>query len=327
VEGAASTMDRICRDPDITMAMGAWASSLIMATTEITERLGIPHFATGYFDKLHERGFKYGFYVNPPSSLYGDLAMGKAIELAKASGDIVKTAFIISDNMAASKGFCDAVKKYFDKVGIKVIGEEVFTMGTLTDATPIMQNVKRANPDIVVYAPASVAEGQLIFMKKKEMKINIPFVGATGTHADASFRQVGADVLEGFITFSPVYPQKFFPSEWIKRTLDQCRKEYSDEPWVGQELAFGWAKVPVMAEVLERAGTRDRKVIRDVASKLDLHNVPTTRAYAKQGVAFDETGRIAKKYQEIMLIQWQGGIPRVIFPNEVAVAKPIWRKK
>jgi branched-chain amino acid transport system substrate-binding protein len=82
-----------------------------------------------------------------------------------------------------------------------------------------------------------------------------------------------------------------------------------------------------MAEILERAGTRDRKVIRDVASKLDLHDVTATRAYAKQGVAFDETGRIAKKYQEIMLIQWQGGIPRVIYPNEVAVAKPIWRKK
>ncbi len=327
VEGAASTMDRICRDPDIIMAMGAWASSLTMATTEVTERLGIPHFSTCFFDKLHERGFKWGFYINPPSSVYGDLGVGKVVDLAKASGATINTAAIITDNMAASKGYCDAVKKYFTQAGIKLIGEEAFTMGTLTDATPIMQNIKRLNPDVVMFAPASIAECQLIFMKKLEMKVNIPFIGATGSHVDPQFRQIGGEALEGFITFSPVYPTKFTPPEWIKRTLDQCRKEYSDEPWVGQELSFGWAKIPVMAEVLERAGSRDRQAIREVARKLDLHDVIATRAYAKQGVAFDETGRIVKKYQDVMLVQWQSGIPRVIYPTELATAKPIWRKK
>jgi branched-chain amino acid transport system substrate-binding protein len=39
VEGAASAMDRVCRDPDILMAVGCWASSFTLAATEITERL------------------------------------------------------------------------------------------------------------------------------------------------------------------------------------------------------------------------------------------------------------------------------------------------
>ena len=46
-----------------------------------------------------------------------------------------------------------------------------------------------------------------------------------------------------------------------------------------------------MAEVLERAGSRDRKVIRDTAAKLDISNVMATRHIPGQGMAFDETGR------------------------------------
>ncbi len=82
--------------------------------------------------------------------------------------------------------------------------------------------------------------------------------------------------------------------------------------------------VPIMAEVLERAGSTDRKVIRDTASKLELQNVLATRYLPKQGIAFDETGRIAKKYQEVELVQWQGGIPKAVYPPELALAKPIW---
>jgi len=33
VETAASAMDRLCRDPEIVMAMGSWASSLTLAVT------------------------------------------------------------------------------------------------------------------------------------------------------------------------------------------------------------------------------------------------------------------------------------------------------
>jgi len=195
VEGAASAMDRVCRDPDILMAVGCWASSFTLAATEITERLGIPQFSISFTDTLHERGFKWGFYVSPPSSVFGDLGMTRAINLAKSLGNLPKTAMLISDNQAASRAHCDGVKKTFANMGIQVLGDEVWTMGTLIDATPIMQKVKRANPDIVVFAPSAIQEAQLLLMKKRELGINKPFIGSTGAHADPSFRQVGAKYL------------------------------------------------------------------------------------------------------------------------------------
>jgi branched-chain amino acid transport system substrate-binding protein len=47
----------------------------------------------------------------------------------------------------------------------------------------------------------------------------------------------------------------------------------------------------------------------------------------KQGIAFDDKGRIAQKYQNLIVIQWQGGVPVPVYPRELALANPVWPKK
>lgn len=327
VERAASAMERICADPDIVMAMGSWASTLTMATTEVTERLGIPQFSISFSDALTARGYKWGFYVTPPSSVQTDLGLDNVINLARSKGHELKTAMLIGDNQLASKAYLDGAKKKFSFTGIQVIGEEIWTMGTLTDPTPIMQKVKKLNPDIIAYMGIAYSEAQLCLMKKKELGIRIPFVCNGGWAVDPAFRQFGPEVLEGLIAFSPMYPTKHTPQEWITRSLEECRKKYPDEPWMGQDLGYAWGMVPIMAEILERASSTNRKVIREVAHKLELHDVMATRQLPKQGIAFDEQGRIAKKYQGVVFVQWQGAVPRTVFPPEVAERAPIWVSK
>lgn len=326
VETAASAMQRLTSNPDIVMAMGSWASSLTLADTEVTERLGIPQFSISYVDSLSNRGFKWGFYVSPPVTSLAPLAVNDVLQLAKSLGYHVKTAMLVGDTQAASKFMYGAVKKYFSKVGIKVIGEETWALGTLADATPVMQKVKDLDPDIVIFNPTAITETQMCLMKRKEMGIKTPFITG-GYAADPSFRKIGADALQGLTLYTPCFPNKQWPQDWIKRTLDQCKKEYSDEPWVGQDLGYGWTMVPVMAQVLEKAGSLNKEAIRKAAHQIDLHNVMATRAFAKQGVTFDKNGRIAKKYQGLIIAQWQNGVPVVVYPYNLAVAKPVWSGK
>jgi len=325
VEGAASAMERLVRDPEIVMAMGAWASSFVMSATEVTERLGIPHFSVGFADSLHERGFKYGFYPESPYSSLTKIAVPQVLELAKSAGKEIKTAMIVGNNQAASKSFYAACKKFLTPLGVKFIGEETWAIGGLTDATPVMQKVKSLNPDLVIYMGDALSEIQMVMMKKKELGVKVPFFCGGGWLGDPTLK-FGGEYLESWIALTPSFPHKLTPPEWVERALAQCRKEYSDEPWVGQELSLNYTIVPIMAEILERAGTRDRKVIRDTAAKLDIHNVMATRQIPGQGKAFDETGRIAEKYRKVLLIQWQGGKPVVVFPSEFAEAKPVWGK-
>jgi hypothetical protein len=44
-------------------------------------------------------------------------------------------------------------------------------------------------------------------------------------------------------------------------------------------------------------------------------------------MAFDETGRIAMKYRDCLIVQWQGGKPYPVYPAHLALAKPIWGAK
>jgi branched-chain amino acid transport system substrate-binding protein len=327
VEGAANAMERVTSDPDIIMACGCWASSLTLGATEVTERLGIPHFSISSADALHERGFKWGFYVSPPMSVYGDLGLSNVIQLAKNAGNVPKTAMIVGDNGASSKAFYESAKKYFKKVGIQVVGEETWPTGSLTDATPVMQKIKSLNPDIVPFSSLAISETQMCMMKRKELGIKSVFMYSGGYGADPSFRQIGAEFLEGNVCYAAFFPHKLMPADWIKRSLAQCKKEYSEEPWVGQELGFAWTMVPVMAEVLEKAGSRDRGTIRKTAANLRIQNVLATRATPKQGIAFGERGRIRKEFQNIIVIQWQGGIPVTVYPAELALAEPLWITK
>ncbi len=327
VEKISSAMERVLRDPDIVAVVGNWASSFTMSGTEITERLGVPQFAVSFSGALHKRGFKWGFYVVAPSGAQGKMGLDNVVRLGRSAGQEIKTAVLVGDNQAASKGFYNAVRKLFPGMGIKIIAEEVWAMGTLTDATPVMQKVKTLNPDIVVFMATAIAEAQMCLMKKKELGIQIPFVCNGGWMADTSYAQVGAGVLEGMIGIMPIFENKKTPQDWVSRALKQSEKEYGKEAWMGQELAWGWVLVPTVRLVLEKAGSTDPEKIWKAAHALDVQNVPETRFSVKQGMAFQKNGRVAQKYQDVVLVQWQGGVPRTVFPADIAVAKPIWVKK
>ena len=80
--------------------------------------------------------------------------------------------------------------------------------------------------------------------------------------------------------------------------------------------------VPVYAEALERAASRDREVIAETIRKMDLQNIMAARYFAKRACAFDATGRLVEKYYGVMIIQWQDGKCIPVYPAEVAAAPP-----
>ncbi len=326
VEGAASTMARLCRDPEIFMAMGSYASAFTMASTEVTERLGIPQFTCSWVDTLTTRGFKWGFYLEPPASRTGSLGGANLLKVFKEVGIAPKTVFAVSDTNPGAVFTNKACVKHLVDNGLKLVGEERFSVGTLTDATPIVLKIKNANPDLVVFDIGARNENQVFLMKVKEMGIK-SILSAAGAEIMESTLRPMSDLLDGVLGTGPSFYHKLFPQDWIKRTLDQVRNEYQEEAWVGQNLTRGWLSIPVVAYLLEQTGSRDRNVFREAARKLDIHDVLATRAFSGQGIAFDEHGRIAEKYQNFLIMQWQKGTAVPVYPPNLAMAKPILVKK
>ena len=141
---------------------------------------------------------------------------------------------------------------------------------------------------------------------------------------DPSFRTIGADALEGLTAFTGNFPNKATPKEWVTRSMEQCKKEYSDEPFIAQELGWAWATIPIIALTLEQAGSVNNNAIREAALKMDISNSVYTKYFPKDGIAFAPTGRIAEKYQGLQIVQWRKGVPLAVYPENLAMETPVW---
>jgi ABC-type branched-subunit amino acid transport system substrate-binding protein len=235
-------------------------------------------------------------------SVYGDLGLSNVITLAKEAGDAPKTAMAVGDNGASSKTFYEAAKKYFSKVGIKMLGEETWPSGTLTDATAVMQKIRNLNPDMVAFSSLAISETQMCMMKRKELGIRVPFMYSGGYGADPSFRQIGAEFLEGNICYAAFFPHKFMPQDWINAFRLSVGRSIP--------MSRGWGRNSVLWTMLPswrrswKAGSKPTGHL-GTAHKLDIHDSPATKACKK--ASLDEKGA-SLEVSNLIVVQWQGGV-------------------
>ena len=100
---------------------------------------GLPWVTLSYADQLTARGFKYLVQTVPVASVLALESMPTVLTMAeKASGKRPTTVAIISDGTAASQAFVKPLREGgFEKLGVKVVVDEVFTP-PLSDATTLV---------------------------------------------------------------------------------------------------------------------------------------------------------------------------------------------
>ncbi|WP_425564082.1 hypothetical protein [Pseudonocardia alaniniphila] len=82
-----------------------------------------------------------------------------------------------------------------------------------------------------------------------------------------------------------------------------------------QEAGESWAAVHELAQLMESGATCDPALIRQALVTTDFTEGPAS-AVPPGKVGFDGTG--ANKYIVPILVQWQGGALRTVYPPDVA---------
>ena len=149
----------VAQEPDLVAATGSYLSSFTLAVTEVTERAELPMLTLSYSDLLTERGFKYIFQTAAPASRQSELGLPELMKLAEAaSGKRPKTVAMLMDNTATSVATAKALKeKLFAQEGLQLVVEEVWTP-PLSDATPLIQKVRSARPDLLLFMPNAISD-------------------------------------------------------------------------------------------------------------------------------------------------------------------------
>ena len=313
----------LSQEPDLVGGTGAFVSSFTLAITEITERAEVPWLTLSYSDQITARGYKYVFQTSPIASKQAQDALPVLMEIAKhANAPQPKTVGIVMDNTASPVAFTKPMREGgFEKLGLKLVVDEIYTP-PLADATAMIQKVRNARPDILLMLTTNIPDTKLVLEKLNEMGLGrgrIPVLG-NGGHMGAPelLNVVGKDLLEGVMGAIANWGGK--GNEEVVNAFKSKQKE----PWMPQDSISTYGDIWIFKDAIEKAGSADPKKVAQAIRSMN-ESEGAARFFPGGKLAFEPNGRRAGA--ELVIVQWQGGEPKAIFPASLAAAKPLWPRR
>lgn len=323
VEKAKNAAQRmVSEEPDLIGATGCFLSSFTLAVTEVTERAELPFLTFSYSDLLTNRGFKYIFKTSPTGSQLAESALPTILKIAQqATQKKPATIGIVMDNTASPVSFSKPMREGgADKLGVKISVDQTFTP-PLSDATTLIQQVRSRRPDILLMLATSVPDDKLILEKLTEFGLGagrVPVIG-NGTHLGVPELATTVDhkILEGVMSIV---------SNWGAKGQERIINEFkrrTGQPWMTEDSMSSYGDMWIFKEALEAAGSADRKKVAQAIRTMDRTDGPALY-YPGRRVKFDDKG--LRVGAELLIYQWQNGVPVTVYPLDSAVATLKWPK-
>jgi branched-chain amino acid transport system substrate-binding protein len=310
----------VAQEPDLVAASGAYLSSFTLAVTEVTERANLPVLTLSYSDLITDRGFKYVFQTSATAGSQAEQALPQIMKLAEsASAKRPKTVAIITDNTGASVASAKPMReRLLAANGLQLVVDETFTP-PLADATPLVQRIRQARPDLLFFLPTVISDAKLMLEKLNEFGLGqgkIPVISFGIAIAEPDMLQtVGAELLQGVLTCVGSWAAKGHEA-----LIAELKARYK-EPWMTQNAISTYGDMWVIKDALEAAGKADRIAVAEALRKMDAG---PSKYYPLGEVRFDEKGR--RVNAGMTIVQWQDGTPVTVFPPQLALAQPFWPK-
>ncbi|MCK4962475.1 MAG: ABC transporter substrate-binding protein, partial [Anaerolineales bacterium] len=201
----------------------------------------------------------------------------------------------------------------FPKHGIDIVGINSVPPGT-KDLSPIIKKAKASNADVFCcfgyppqVLPATGTSIALGFNPKA-------WIGGPGANFGFYHTTFGPAV-EGVMGFTS------FACSQSKAAKTLCDKLYKGKPEQIQDFwghPLYWAALEFWKQAIEKAGTLDQKVIRDIMATQKFKTI--------LGPTWFENGLMAKECHTGEIGQWQNGVFEVVGPKKHATAKFVYPK-
>ncbi len=285
--------------------IGPYSSGITGAVMPIAEKNGYPVLAAGAAsDKLWSQGYKYLFGIFIPASRY---AVG-FLEMAAMNG-ITEIAITYADD-SFSTTLAEGAMKWGKEFGLNIVLFEGFTKGT-RDLTTIAKKVKASRAKALVMCGHFQESVDIVASFKK-----------IDWHPDNYFATVGPAMSAFYEKLQKDAEKVFSSSQWEpgveyktgdeKLFLDPFVEKYNIQP--SYHAADAFAACQILATAVRKTNSLDRKKIRDILSTMDAMSI-----IGRYGV--DKNGMQIKHFP--INIQWQNGQKSVVWPEDIAKAKPI----
>ena len=304
--------------------LGEYISRFVMAASEVTDREKVILIADALVPQVTQMGRQYLFRPGPTASDHGALAYKFLVDVSTANGDPIKSIAVLNEDSANGRANTLGATEQALMNQMPVVTALEYPYD-ITDATQIVQQLAKANPDAVIHTP--YFNDAIVFGKAfKETGLWPKFLagaGACGYVDPESIKALG-DAAEGISMTYSYNPAKNTPQN--KKFVEAYKAIKGYIPTEGAGMNYYGAMV--LYEALEYAGKNfpddplNPENLRKSFMALDLTSGPAVETYPGAQIKFDPLGD--NQFPGVVVLQVQGGEPKVVYPEAEAEAKPVW---
>ena len=317
-EVGQSEAQRLIDQEGVVALFGAYQSAVTKTASAVAERAGIPYLnGESSSPDLTEQDYLYFFRTTPHDGNFSQ-SIFDYIEMMQAEhGAEVNGISLFYEDTDFGVNSAAAETSEAEARGLPLAGE-VRYRANATSLTSEVQALQSQGANVLI--PSSYTTDSILLMQTARELGYLPqmIVAQDAGFVDPAFLEaVGADA-EGVasraafsIDIAEVKPAAAAVNERYKAVAGKDLYDVSARGFTGMNVLF---------DAINRACSTDPEAIREALAATELGPDDTIMPW--QGVAFDETGQ--NSLGAGIIIQYQQGQYRTVFPAEFAVAEPTY---
>lgn len=306
---AKSAYEYLILKDKVDLVFGPYSSGITEAILPVTEKYGYPVLVSGASaDSLWQKGYKYVFGIYAPASKY---TLGFLELLVK--NDFKNVAIVYADD-AFSKDIASGTKKWAERFGLKTALYESFKKDT-------------ENLNFIVLKAKTLKAQALIVCGHFNESINVrQSLKKINWHPKAYFASVGPALPSFRDKLKSDANYAFSASQWehehhegarlpgCKEFYDAYLKIYNESP--SYHAATAYAGGQLIETAIKKAGRINREKIRLVLLSMDAVSIIGRYSVDRRGMQIKHFN---------VIVQWQNGAKKVVWPEELRTAEPVFR--
>lgn len=259
-EEAASAVTKLITRDNVIAVIGENSSNQSLAAAPICQANRIPMISPSSTNPNVTKKGEYIFRV-----CFTDPYQGKALATFVRQNLGLTSAAILRDNKNDySVGLAEVIREEFTRLGGKIVAEQSYSGGD-NEFRPQLTTIKSANPQ-VLFVPGFYTDAGQIALQARDLGLAVPLVGGDGWDSPTVIA-IGGKAVDGCYFSDHYFVGEERPA--VQRFVGEINKRTGKNP--DANSALGYDALHILANAITKAGSLDRKAIRD--------QIATTKEY------------------------------------------------
>lgn len=306
-ETAVKVYEKLITDDKVDLLFSPNSTTIHFAVFPIAEKYKVPIVGSAAASvKLRELKSRYFWFT---TATMPDLNMKALVNFLKSLK--VKSVAVVCVQEVFPRENYEYLIPLLKEGGFDIVLQKDYPRG-VKDLIPLLSEAKSKNPDAFI-GLTYVPDTMLITTQVQEIGFSPKFFFVLVGGASVAFEPKFGESTEGISTFGHWSPK----GKWrgAKEFYDNYVAKFKVKPdYLNSSL--GYLACEIVEEAVEKAGTLNWEKIRDVIASNEFTTI-------NGPIKFTGSENLRTPY---MVLQWQKREVEIVYPPEVATAKPLYPK-